>query len=90
MLERRIAPATSIIWQSIVWWAEIGGGDHNGAWQAPFWVVNAPNLIARPAAQTIVEESSAQSCSVCTVPLAIQVAITTSPTCRNEAKISAH
>jgi hypothetical protein len=77
----RVAPTPCIVRESIVWWAEIGGCNDNGAWQAPFRVTHALNLIARPAAQTIVEQSSAQSRSVRPIPLAVQVPIPTSSTC---------
>jgi hypothetical protein len=79
----RVAPTPCIVRESIVWWAEIGGCNDNGAWQAPFRVTHALNLIARPAAQTIVEQSSAQSRSVRPIPLAVQVPIPTSSTCTN-------
>ncbi len=80
VLERRVTPSSSIVREGIVWWAEIGGSDHNGAWQAPFWVFRAPNLIARSAAQPTVEQSCAQSCCVRSIPLAVQVPIPTSTT----------
>lgn len=32
------------------WWAEISGGDHNGASEAPFWIIYTSDLKARPAA----------------------------------------
>lgn len=59
MLLGRIAPAPCVVREGIVWWAEIGGGDQNGAGQAPFGVIHTPNLIARPTAQPIVEQSCA-------------------------------
>jgi hypothetical protein len=50
MVLRRITPAPCIVRQGIVRRAEIGGGDHNGARQAPFGVIHAPDLIARSTA----------------------------------------
>ena len=79
----RVAPTPIVVRKSIVWWAEIGGCNHNGARQAPPGVAHTLNLIARPTAQPIVEQSCAQSCSVCPIPLAIQVPIATSSTCTN-------
>jgi hypothetical protein len=80
---RRVTPTPGIVRKSIVWWAEIGGCNHNGARQAPFGVTLALNLVARSTAQPIVEQSSAQSSSVRPVALAIQVPIPTSSTCTN-------
>ena len=77
-MQRRVAPPSCIVWKGIVWWAEIGGCDHNGARQAPFSVIYALNLIARATAQPIVEQSCAQSCCVRPIPLAVQVSIPTS------------
>ncbi|KAF9674431.1 hypothetical protein SADUNF_Sadunf10G0126500 [Salix dunnii] len=50
MVLRRIAPAPCIVRQGIVWRAEVGGSDNNGARQAPFGVTHTPNLIARSTA----------------------------------------
>ena len=47
---RRVTPPPCIVRQGIVRRAEIGGGDHNGARQAPFGVIHAPDLIARSTA----------------------------------------
>lgn len=80
MLKGRVAPPPSIVGESIVWWAEIGGSDDNGAWKAPFWVIHTPQLIATPTAQPIVEQGSAQCCCVCPIPLAVQIPIPTSST----------
>lgn len=77
---RRVAPASSIVRQGIVWRAEISGCDHNGARKAPFWVIHTPNFIARTTPQPIVEQSSAQSSSVCSIPLAVEISIPTSTT----------
>lgn len=80
MLLRRIAPTACIVGEGVVRWAKIGSCDHNGAGQAPFGVINTLNLIARPTAQTVVEQSRAQGCSVRSITLAIQIPIATSPT----------
>ena len=80
VMQRRIAPTSCIVRESIVWRAEIGGCDHNGASQAPLTIIHALNLIARTTAQSIVKQSCAQSCSICSITLAIQVSITTSST----------
>ena len=81
MLKGRVAPATCIIWEGIVWWTEIGGSDHNCVWKAPPLVIDTLDLKASPTAQTIVEQGRAQSSRVSSVALAIQVSISTSSTC---------
>jgi hypothetical protein len=80
MVLRRVTPAASIVGESIVRWAEISGCDHNGARQAPFGVTSTLNLITRSTAQPIVEQSSTESSSVGSIPLAVEVSISTSPT----------
>ena len=82
VVQRRVAPATCIAGQGIVWRAEVGGSDHNGAREAPPVVIHTPDLIARATAQAIVEKSSAQSSSVCSIPLAVEVPISTCPPCK--------
>lgn len=81
VLQWRVAPTSCVVGEGIVWRAEIGGSDHNGAWQAPFRVTSALNLIARATAQPVVEQSRTQSSSVCSIALTVQVTIPTSPTC---------
>lgn len=44
---RRVAPSFNIVWEGIIWWAEISGCDHNGARKTPFWVIHTLNLITR-------------------------------------------
>lgn len=80
MLLGRVTPAPCIVGESVVWWAEVGGGDHYGTWEAPLGVIRAPNLITRPTAQAIVEKSSAQCCGVSPIALAVEVPIPASPT----------
>ena len=80
VVEGRVAPPPGIVWERIVWWAEIGGSDHNGTWQAPLAVTHTPDLIARPTAKTIVEQGCAQGSCVCPISLAVQIPIPTSPT----------
>lgn len=62
------------------WRAEVGGGDYDGAGEAPLRVVHAPELVAGPTAQSVFEESGAQRRRVRSVPLAVQVSVTTSAT----------
>lgn len=71
MLLRRVTPAACVVREGIVWWAEISGRDQNGAGQAPSSVIHTLNLIARPTAQSIIEQSCTQSCRVCTISLAV-------------------
>lgn len=44
-----IAPAAGIIGKSVVGRAEVGGGDNDGARQAPLGIVHAPHLETRTA-----------------------------------------
>ena len=46
VVQGRVAPASCIVGQGVVWWAEVGGSDHDGARQAPPVVIRTPNLIA--------------------------------------------
>lgn len=78
VLERGVAPATIVIREGKVGRAKVGCRDHDGPWEAPPGVVIAPHLVAWPAAQAVVEQGSAQSCSVGAIALAVQVAIPTS------------
>lgn len=55
MVLGRIAPASGVVGQCIVWWAEVRGSDHDGIWKTPFWVVYALDFKASAAAQSIVE-----------------------------------
>lgn len=78
VLERRIAPPAVVVGQVIVRGAEVSGSDSDGTGEAPFGVIVAFHLITRPAAQAIVEQSSAECCSVSPIPLAVQITV---PTC---------
>lgn len=81
MLERRIAPTAVVVGQGQVRGAEVSGSDSDGTGQAPFGVVVASHLVTRPAAQAIVEQSSAECCSVSPIPLAVQITVPTSTPC---------
>lgn len=70
VLKRRIAPPTVVVGQGIVRGAEVSGSDSDGTGEAPTGVVVASHLITRSAAQAIVEQSSAECCSVSPIPLA--------------------
>ena len=71
VLEGRVAPAAIVIGQSEVWRAEVGGGDGDGAREAPSGVVVAPHFETSSAAQPIVEQRRAQRRRVRSVPLAV-------------------
>lgn len=71
MLLGRIAPATGIVWESIIWRAKICGSNKNGARTAPSWVINTLDLKTSPTAHAIVEKCTAQSCCVCPISLAV-------------------
>lgn len=81
VLQRRVAPTPRIVGEGVVGWAVVGGGHNNGSWKAPLWIVHASELVARAAAEAIVEEGGAQSRGVRPVALAVQIAVATSPTC---------
>jgi len=76
-----IAPPPCIVWESIVWWAEVGASDHNGSRETPLPIVHAFDLIARPTAQPVVEQSSTQRRCVSPIPLAVEIPIPTSSSC---------
>lgn len=59
MAEWRVAPATVIIGQCVIWGAEVGGGDCNNAMKTPFWVIGTPQLVAGATAKPMVEEGRA-------------------------------
>lgn len=80
VFQRRIAPSTVIIGKGIVGWAEVSSSDNDRARKAPLLIIIALNFIASSTAETIVEQRSAQSRGICTVSLAIQIAITASTT----------
>lgn len=55
MLQGRVAPSTVVIGQTKVRRTEVGGGDGDDAGKAPFGVIVASHLVARPTAEAIVE-----------------------------------
>lgn len=75
MLEGRVAPAAVIVRQGVVRGAEVGGGDQDRAGQAPPPLAGAPDLVARAAAEAVVEQGGAQRRGVRAVPLAVEVAV---------------
>ena len=77
MLEGRVAPAAVIVGEGEVRRAEVGGGDDDGAREAPLGVVVAPHLVARAAAEPVVEEGGAEGSGVGAVPLAVEIAVPT-------------
>lgn len=88
MVQRRVAPAAGGVGKGVIGRTEIGGGDQNRAWKTPLRVVHALDLIARPAAQPIVEQGSANSGGVPTEPLTVQIPIPTSSACSQDSSIS--
>lgn len=85
---RRVAPPAIVTGLRVVWRTKVSGCDQDrGATRmAPLWVISALDLEASPTAKPIVEQSSAQSSRVHSVPLAVQVSIPTSPSCRERTK----
>ncbi|KAF3777650.1 hypothetical protein EJ110_NYTH45351 [Nymphaea thermarum] len=74
VLQGRVAPPSVVIRQGEVWRAEVGRSDHDAAWPAPPGVVVASHLVAGPAAQAIVEQSSTECSSQRAVALTRRVA----------------
>ncbi|KAF3774714.1 hypothetical protein EJ110_NYTH52512 [Nymphaea thermarum] len=60
VLEGRVAPPAIVVRQHIVGRAEVGGRHRDRARQAPLRVVGALHLVAGPAAQPVIEQSSAK------------------------------
>ncbi|RWW00135.1 hypothetical protein GW17_00036925 [Ensete ventricosum] len=82
----RVAPAAVIGGESVVGGAEVGGRDEDGrgAALAPPGIVRAPDLKARPTAEPVVEQRSAQRRRLDPVPLAVEVPVPTRPACDNQ------
>ena len=59
VLEGRVAPPTVVVSERRVWRTKVCCSDGDGPREAPFGVVVASDLVARPTAQAIVEQSSA-------------------------------
>lgn len=90
MLEGRVAPPTIVIRKSVVWRAEIGGGDRDGnSFDAPPGVslVVTDDPVALPTWSTIVEQRSAQRGSSGAIPGRVQVAIATSSSCTSSTNV---
>ncbi|CAL9044048.1 unnamed protein product [Musa banksii] len=87
MLQRRVAPAAVVVGEGVVGRTEVGGGDDDGSREAPPGVIGAPHLVARAAAEPIVEERGTEGRGVGPVPLAVEVAIATSPACNKNKPI---
>ncbi|CAL9044047.1 unnamed protein product [Musa banksii] len=81
MLPWRVTPSAVVAGEGVVRRAEVGSRDDNRAREAPPGVIGAPHLVASAAAEPIVEERSAEGRGVGPVPLAVEVAIATSPAC---------
>lgn len=80
--EGRVAPTAGVVREGVVGRAEVGGGDDDGAREAPAVVVDAADLEAGAAAEAVVEEGGAQRRRARAVPLAVQVPVPTrSPHC---------
>jgi hypothetical protein len=80
---RRVAPPAVVAGKGVVGRAKVGGGDQDGGATgvAPLWIVSALDLEASPAAETAVEQGSAQCSCVHAVALAVKVSVPTSASC---------
>jgi hypothetical protein len=81
---RRVAPAAVVGGERVVRRAEVGGRDDDGAEEArvgPAASSVAPDLEAGAAAEAAVEERCAQRRRVGAVPLTVEVAVPTRPSC---------
>lgn len=81
MLQGRVAPPAIVVRKREIRGTEVGRRDRDGAGEAPLGVVVAPHLIARTAAQAVVEQGGAKSRGVGSVPLAVQIPISARSTC---------
>jgi hypothetical protein len=78
---RRVAPSAVVAGKAVVWRAEVGGRDGDGARQARPPGVVAAQLVAGPARRAVVEQRRAQRRRVRAVPVAVQVAVPASAAC---------
>lgn len=92
MLKRRIAPTARIVGESVVWRAEIGGGDdHGGSDQAPLGldVCIPTNFKTSTAAETTVEERRAKGGGVRAITGGVEITVTASTPHRSRGIASA-
>ena len=71
VLTWRIAPTAVIVGERRVGRTEVGGGDGDGAGEAPAGLAGAFDLVAGAAGEAAVEEDGAQGGRVGAVPLAV-------------------
>ena len=88
MLEWRIAPSTIVISLCKIWGAKVCSCDSDGAREAPPGVIIASHFVTSTTGQAIVEQGCAQSCSVSSISLAVQVPITTCSSCISQKTLS--
>lgn len=84
MGSRWVAPSAIVARESIVGRAEVGSSNENrrATGVTPSRLVGTLNFEAGATAQTVTEQGRAESCSLHTIPLTVQISITTSPTCK--------
>lgn len=82
MLARRVAPPAIVIGLGVVWWAEVGGSDGDGAIAAPLLAVVAAELKAGAAGEAIVEEGCAECRGGQTITLVEEVSIAACTLCQ--------
>lgn len=75
-----VAPTAIVVRERWILRTEVCGGDDDGAWQAPFRVVDTTYLVARSTSEASVEKRGAKSSCAGTIALLVQVAIATSST----------
>lgn len=76
------APPTTVPGLGVVWWAEVGGGDGDGAIAAPLLAIVAAELKAGAAGEAIVEEGCAECRGGQTVTLVEEVSIAACTLCQ--------
>ncbi|KAK3013294.1 hypothetical protein RJ639_008202 [Escallonia herrerae] len=74
-----VTPPSCIVWESTVWRAEISGRDYDRARETPLAVIYALDLKTSTTSQPIVEQSSTKRGCACTVTLAVEISVPTSP-----------
>ena len=81
---RRVTPAAIVTRKSVIGGTKIGSRNEyrRATGMAPLGVISALDLKASTTAESIVVQSSTQSGSVNTIPLAVEIPIPTRTTCK--------
>lgn len=83
MFKRRVTPSAIVVWESVVWWAKIGGRHrHRRPFNAPPWIrlVITHHLETLTTRRAVVEQRGAQRRRLCSITRLVQIPIPTSST----------